>query len=671
MIGMGPTSVQTPIMDQFAVIAALVQDALRPDPQLSVSEWADQNRHLTGRGAAEPGPFRTDRTPYMRAIADALSPADPAQRVVFMKGSQIGATEAGTNLVGFVISHTPGPMMIVQPTIELAKRYSKQRLESLIEATPALRSKIAPARARDSGNTLLQKDFPGGTVVATGANSAVGLRSMPVRFLFLDEVDAYPPDAGGEGDPVALAEARTRSFGFRKKIFITSTPTITGRSTIEREYEASDRRRYHVPCPHCQHMQHLRFEQLRWTKGNPESAAYHCEECGASITEADKTEILARGEWRATAVAVNPKCVGFHVSSLYSPVGWASWADIAADWEKAMAAGPDALKTFRNTTLGMSWQERGEAPDHERLFERREPFPMGVVPRGVVVLTAGIDNQASPARLELAVYGWAEGYESWLVDTAVIDGDPGGADAWSKVKTIMDQNWPCEGGGSMRIAAIGVDTGGQHTSAIYSQLRKLHDRRVIPLKGIGGWNRSAPVTGPSMVDVNYNGQKVSRGLRLWSVSVDVFKSELYRRLWLTRNEDGSFPAGWVHLPEAMDAEQIKQLVAEELITIKDRRGFSRVEWRRLRANEQLDLAVYARAALSVLGSDRYGERFWSRMGGPIKAPVLGSSPSIQIAEIREQLPAAPPTPLLPPIVIRAGQEPPPPTNRFAGRMAGG
>ena len=598
--------------DMFGAMADIVQSGLRPDLDMTVSEWADANRILSGKAAAEPGPFRTDRTPYMRAIADSISPSKPAQRIVFMKASQVGATEAGTNFLGFVMDQSPGPVLVVQPTLALATRFSKQRLEPLISSTPTLRTKIPPSRARDSGNTLLQKDFPGGTIIVTGANSAVGLRSMPAKFLFLDECDAYPADADGEGDPVSLAEARTRSFGFRKKIFLASTPTFAGRSTIEREYKASNQQRFFVPCPHCGHMQFLRFDQLRWTKGKPETAAHFCVDCGASATEADKTGMLAAGEWRATAVAVNPACVGFHVSSLYSPVGWASWAEIAADWEKAMINGPDAIKTFKNTVLGEVFEEKGEAPDHERLFERREPFQMGIIPRGVMVLTAGIDNQAAPARLEIAVWGWAAGYESWLVDTIVIDGDPGGVDAWTKAKAIIDAPFPSEGGGEMRISAIAVDTGGQHTSAVYAQLRRLHDRRIIPIKGVSGWNRSTPVTGPTMVDISVNGRKITRGLRLWTVSVDVFKAELYRRLWLARGEDGSYPAGWVHLPDGMDAEQVKQLVAEELVTIQDRRGFSRMEWRRLRANEQLDLAVYSRAALSVLGSDRYGDRFWTK-----------------------------------------------------------
>ena len=243
------------------------RDGLRPDPLLTVSEWADTHRYLSPRASAEPGRYRTDRTPYMRAIMDALSPSHPARRIVVMKSAQVGFTESGNCWIGYVIHHAPGPMLAVQPTVELAKRFSRQRIEPLIAESPALRERVKPSRARDAGNTVLSKEFPAGLLIITGANSAVGLRSMPARYLFLDEVDAYPPSADEEGDPVALAEARTRTFSWRSKVLLGSTPTIHGISRIEREYETSDQRRYFVPCPHCAHMQWLEFERLRWDKG--------------------------------------------------------------------------------------------------------------------------------------------------------------------------------------------------------------------------------------------------------------------------------------------------------------------------------------------------------------------------------------------------------------------
>ena len=261
---------------------------MRPDADLTVSQWADAHRMLGSRASAEPGRYRTARTPYMREIMDALSPSSAVQRIVFMKAAQVGATEAGNNWIGFAIHQAPGPMLAVQPTVELAKRNSRQRIDPLIEESPELRERVKPARSRDAGNTMLSKEFAGGILIMTGANSAVGLRSTPARYIFLDEVDAYPASADDEGDPVSLAEARTLTFAHRRKVFLVSTPTIRGLSRIEREYETSDQRRFFVPCPYCSQFQWLKFERLRWDKGRPEAAAYHCEGCERAIAEHHK-----------------------------------------------------------------------------------------------------------------------------------------------------------------------------------------------------------------------------------------------------------------------------------------------------------------------------------------------------------------------------------------------
>ncbi|GIX10363.1 phage terminase large subunit family protein [Elioraea sp.] len=581
-------------------LAGILRDALAPDPELTVSEWADRHRVLGLRASSEAGPWRTARTPYLREIMDALSPSHPAQKVVLMKGAQVGGTECGNNWIGYVIHHAPGPFLAVQPTTELAKRFSRQRIDPLIDETAALRERVAPARSRDAGNRQLEKEFPGGTLVMTGANSAVGLRSMPARYLFLDEVDAYPPSADDEGDPVALAIARTRTFAWRRKILIVSTPTVAGRSRIEREFLLTDRRRHHVPCPHCGHRQALRFEQLRWERGAPESAAYLCETCERPIEERHKDALLAAGTWVPEAVSADPRAVGFHLSALYSPYGWLSWAEIARQWEEAQGS-IEAIRAFRNTVLGETWQERGDAPDWQRLIERREPYPLGIVPEGAVVLTAGVDVQDD--RIECDVWAWARGFTSWLVDHVVLAGNPRDAEVWDHLADVLERDWPDEHDRHRRIALACVDTGGRDTTAVYRHLVRLRRPAVIaPTKGVDGWNRTDPVRGPTKV---FNGL-----LRLWTVATATWKAELYRRLWLARDGDG-FPDGWVHLPAGIDAEWVRQLVAEELRTVRDKRGYARQEWAKLRErNEALDCAVLARAALWLLGADARGHRFW-------------------------------------------------------------
>jgi len=589
-------------------------EGLMPDPLLTVSEWSDRHRMLSSKASAEPGRWRTSRTPYLKAIMDCLSPTSPVERIVFMKAAQIGATETGNNWIGYVIHHAPGPMMAVSPTVDMAKRNSKQRIDPLIEESPVLAELIAPARSRDAGNTILAKEFRGGVLVMTGANSAVGLRSMPVRYLFLDEVDGYPPDVDGEGDAISLAEARTRTFA-RRKIFIVSTPTIAGASAIEREYEASDQRRYFLPCPHCGGWQWLRFEQLRWEKGRPETVAYVCESCDQRIAEHHKTRMLEDGEWRATAPD-NGKTAGFHLSSLYSPIGWRSWREIAAAWESAVrqeTGSSAAIKTFKNTELGETWVEEGEAPDWQRLLERREDYPIGRIPAGGLLLVGGADVQKD--RIEASIWAFGRGKESWLIEHRVLMGDTARDSVWRRLGELIAETWTHASGAQVPLARFALDTGFA-TQEAYAFVRACHDPRLMAVKGVA---RGAALIGtPTAVEVSLGGKRLRRGIKLFSVVGGIAKLELYNNLKKTPEvaEDGTsvrYPAGYVHLPK-IDAEYLQQLCAEQLVTRRDRRGFAIREWQKMRErNEGVDCYQYARAAAAAAGLDRFEERHWREL----------------------------------------------------------
>jgi phage terminase large subunit GpA-like protein len=626
---------------------------MRPDADLTVSEWADAHRMLGSRASAEPGRYRTARTPYMREIMDALSPGSAIQRIVFMKAAQVGATEAGNNWIGFAIHHAPGPTLAVQPTVELAKRNSRQRIDPLIEESPELRERVKPARSRDAGNTMLSKEFAGGILIMTGANSAVGLRSTPARYIFLDEVDAYPASADEEGDPVSLAEARSLTFAHRRKVFLVSTPTIRGLSRIEREYEASDQRRFFVPCPHCSQFQWLKFERLRWDKGRPEAAAYHCEGCDRAIAEHHKTALLEAGEWRATAVAADPGTVGYHLSALYSPIGWLSWERIVRAWEAAQGS-DEAIRAFKNTILGETWVETGEAPDWSRLYDRREAWKTGIVPAGGLFLTAGADVQKD--RIEVDVWAWGRGGTSWLVDHIVIEGGPDHQGAWAELTKLLDRTWVHQNGAQLRLAKLAIDTG-YEAPAVYSWSRRQGVAQVAPVKGVEGFNRSSPVSGPTYVDVTDAGKRLRRGARLWTVAVSTFKAETYRHLGLPRPtkeelaEGVTFPPGTVHLPDWVDSEWLKQLVAEELVTVRTKRGFARLEWQKLRErNEALDCRVYARAAAWIIGADRWSEARWvdlemqvagdSNGDGSQDKPAAGSIRAVRSPARRRSMPSS-------------------------------
>jgi len=579
--------------------------AWKPDPLLTVSEWADRHRVLSQRASAEPGRWRTRRTPYLKEIMDALSPSSPVEQVVLQKGAQVGCTEAGNNWLAYVVDHAPGPMMAVSPTVEAAKRNSRHRIDPLIAECPRLLEKIREPRSRDGGNTMLSKEFPGGVLVLTGANSAVGLRSMPVRYLFMDEVDAYPSDLDGEGNPLELALARTRTFA-RRKILMVSTPTITGRSRIEAAFEGSDQRYYHVPCPECGHRQPLRWAHLRWEPGIPESARYACESCGTLIEEHHKTAMLEAGEWVPRKPDAPPEVRGYHLSALYSPLGWFSWCEAAAMWERAKKR-PDALRVFVNTVLGETWQERGEAPDWKRLYQRREEYELGKVPRDGLVLTAGVDVQKD--RLEVEVVAWGRDRESWSVEYLVFAGDPSRGEVWAELDRLLSKPYPHELGGQALIWMLAVDAGYQ-TAAVYTWSRRKPANRVMAIKGSA--TSQVLVGAPTRVDVNLAGRRLRGGAHYWPVGVGIAKGELYG--WLRQDPpvdrgDG-YPPGFCHFPTAYTEEYFQQLTAEELVS-KLVRGYRRYEWQKIRErNEALDCRIYARAAAAVVGVDRFTEADW-------------------------------------------------------------
>lgn len=590
---------------------------MAPDPCMTISEWADAHRHLSQRASAEPGRWRTDRVPYMRAIMDALSPSSPTERVVLQAGAQLAKTEVGLNFLAFVIDQAPGPVMLVQPTVEMAKRVSKQRVDGMIEATPRLRQKIRPARERDSGNTVLMKDFAGGTLVMTGANSAVGLRSMPVRYLFLDEADGFPPDAAGEGDPIHLAEARTSTF-LRKKIFLCSTPTVDGASAIQDAYEASDQQVFEVPCQACHDRHELQFKDIVWSALDraPENAAWVCPSCGGVTEHSAKPWMLANGAWRATADGP-PRVEGFRLSGLCSP--WVPWGTIAAEFVAAKA-NAERLKVWTNTRLGESFADVADAPDWRRLADRAEDYRPDTVPAGAVILTAGVDTQDD--RLEVEIVAWGRGGESWSIAHRVLIGDPAQPDVWRKLDDLLATAFPTEAGGSLTIARVCIDSGGHRGADVMAWASRQPGERVMAIQGRDALQ--VPVGTPTQTDVNFrDGRRKRRGGRLWPVGVSLLKSRLYA--WLAQDPprgDEEKPRGLCHFPR-YDDEYFKQLCAERKIKRKNRAGYIRFEWEKTRErNEVLDCRVYAMAAVETLRLDNWTEADWTEAEAATAAPEI-------------------------------------------------
>jgi phage terminase large subunit GpA-like protein len=580
-------------------------ESLRFEAELTVSAWADGHRMLSGKASAEPGPWRTERTPYLKDVMDCLSTTSPVQRVVLMAGAQLGKTEAGSNWLGYVIAHAPGPMLMVQPTVDMAKRLSKQRLESLITETPCLSEKVAPARSRDSGNTMFSKEYPGGIMILTGANSATGLRSTPCRYIFLDEVDAFPSDVDGEGDPVTLAERRSTTFS-RRKIFMTSTPTVKDFSRIESEYLLSDQRRFFVPCPHCGEKQWLKWPQLKWQDNDPSTVMYECEACKQQFPESHKTQILAAGEWRATAPG-DGKTAGFHLSSLYSPLGWKSWEEIVEDFLRSKGDAP-RLKTWVNTVLGETWEEDyASKVSAEALLERCEQYEPAMLPDAAMALTVGVDVQDN--RLAVSVWAWGRDEEGWLLDHQEIYGDPARPELWKQLDEVVLREWPHALGHKLRPDVVAIDSGGHFTAEVYQYARERGRQGVVAIKGQSQRGKP-PIGKASKVDVNYKGKVLKRGALVYPVGGDTVKTTLFARL--KHNDKG---AGFLHFHVKTTVDYFEQLTAEKQVLRTNRAGFPVREWvlPANKRNEALDCLVYAYAALNLM-YQRYDRRtIWDQL----------------------------------------------------------
>jgi phage terminase large subunit GpA-like protein len=542
-----------------------------------VSQWADRYRKLDAQSSAEPGQWYTGRAEYQRGIMDACSdPATP--EVVVMAGAQLGKTEAILNILGFHIAHDPCPILVMQPTLEMAHAFSKDRVAAgLVRSTPALRGKIKDPRARDSGNTTLHKVFPGGALTLVGANSAAGLASRPVRILLADEVDRFPSSAGTEGDPILLGRKRTATF-WNRKVIMVSTPTNKGASRIEEAFEASDQRRYHVPCRHCEQFQVLKWSNVQWIDGDPETARYACEGCGALWSDADRIWAIRNGEWRASKPFTG--VAGFAINGMYSP--WTPLSDGVRDF-LSVKKNPEMLRVWTNTYLGETWEDQGETVDDWALAERREPLP--AIPDEVIVLTAGVDVQDN--RLEVTVLGHGRDDETWVLSHDTLWGDPSTPQLWTALDSKLFAQYETESGRQIMIRSTCVDSGGHYTNAVYAYCKRNAGRRVFAIKGIGGEGK-AMVGRPSKNNVGK--------CPLFPVGVHTVKDTLFGRLKVT--DQG--PA-YVHFSDALPDEYFKQLTAEKIVT-RYHKGFQRREFIKTRPrNEALDCFVYALAAHAIIG----------------------------------------------------------------------
>ena len=547
-----------------------------------MAEWADAERMLSAEASAMPGMFTTANAEYQRGIMDAFS--DPQySEIVVMSGSQIGKTEIINNIIGYFISHDPAPILCMQPTLEMAQTWSKDRLAPMLRDTPCLQDKVKSARSRDSGNTTLHKQFPGGHVTACGANSPASLASRPIRILLADEVDRYPLSAGSEGDPVNLGKRRTATF-WNKKVLLTSTPTIKGESRIESAFEESDQRYYNLKCHACKKPQVLEWAQVRWEKDKPETAKYHCKECDNEWSDLQRKQAIRSGEWVATAPFTGS--AGFHLSGLYSP--WVDIAELAKMFVDSKHTGQEALRVFINTVLAQSWEEdEGEGVETNDIMARATHFKAPLPDASIGVLCASADVQAD--RIEVLVNGYGANNQTWIVGFQIFYGSPTSQKLWNEVEEYLKTTWPHLSGRDFRVTRSFIDSG-YETGAVYSFCRRMESFGVRAIKGVGGDNRA---------EIGRPTKNNTARCNVFSLGVNTLKTQIMARLKI----DDPSHSGYIHFPDFLDEEFFLQLTSEKLVK-KYVKGIARMEFKQTRPrNEALDLMVYNLAAFRSLNAN--------------------------------------------------------------------
>jgi phage terminase large subunit GpA-like protein len=567
--------------------------AWQPPKALSLSEWADEKRYLPSESAAEPGRWQTSRTEYAREPMDCVSSPDVSV-IVIVSAAQLFKTELLLNAIGYFATHDPCPILLLQPTIEMGEAVSKDRITPSIRDTPVMLDAFGDPKSKSSGSTILHKKFTGGHLTITGANSPASLASRPIRVLLCDEIDRYPADAGGEGDPIDLAGKRTTTFWNRKEV-LTSSPTITDSSRIWSAFLETDQRYFHIACPRCSVPHRLVWVNVVWGENTPaqgdwKKAMFQCPHCNGFFSNNEKDKAVKTGKWVASAQFYGS--AGFQISQLYSPWANSRLEKIVQGFMQAKG-NPERMRVWTNTVLGETFGDDSQSVSENDLESRAEDYG-AEVPMRVLVLTVGADTQ--PDRIEAECVGWAAGEESWSIDYMVFHGDtdiPEGqfGSPWDNFTGWIQKLRKHASGTEMRVSVTCIDTGGHNTQAVYNYVKRHRVDRVFGIKGIGGPDKPI-IGGPSR---KRTGKASTRPIDLYPVGHDAAKGTTMGRFLIM--EPG---AGYCHFPKGREPEFYRQLTSEKCMT-RYFKGRPKREWVKIegRRNEALDCRCYALAALSL------------------------------------------------------------------------
>jgi len=588
--------------------------AVRPRERLSVSQWADRHRVLTTKQSGVPGRWRTAVNPMLQEIMDCLGVASPVREIVVMKSNQVGVTEAMINGLGYIMHHAPGPAMVLMPTLADRDTWKTQKLNPLLQDTPAVRDLLGGLRSRDAANRQDLIDFPGGILFLAGGNSPNSYAQKSARWLFMDDLDRFPAEVGDEGDPVSLARGRVKAFPHKYKLMLVSTPTIMGGSLIEREYLASDRRRYHVGCPHCGEMQPLAWGNVRYDKTAvpPQWAYYECRACAEPIEESYKPALLAGGQWIPERPEIKRR--GYHINALYAPPGLGpSWLALATEWVALhrsvdgarRGADPAQLKAFFNLHLGEPWEDRTSAVKPHHLAQRAESTPRGAIPPGVLALTLAVDTQDT--WLDVTILGWRQwqddGTPGWTpIDWLQIQGDTARMEPWDELERVINQERRNAWGNVVRLHAVAIDNRGHRGEQVRAFVAR--PGLAAPVYRVqGSTRRQSLIIAQSARDPDRDHKGRARGAGIWNIGTETAKDLIYGAL----SADGDLPPEQrrIRFPDGLPGEYYSGLLSELFNPTtgryEQRRG---AEFKR---NEPLDGMVYA-IAIGYHRSVQIGQR---------------------------------------------------------------
>ncbi|KRB73454.1 phage terminase large subunit family protein [Noviherbaspirillum sp. Root189] len=603
---------------------------------MRLSEWAAKHFYLSAESSYVEQ--RWEAFPFQPAIMDAMSD-DEIEEVDFMKSARVGYTKMLLAAIGYFAEHKRRNQALWQPTDDDSDDFCKTELEPMIRDVPVMESVFPGFLAKNKDNTLKQKKFLGSTTHLRGGKAAKNYRRISVDVAALDEIDGFDADVEKEGSPIKLAYKRVEGATF-PKLIVGSTPKIKGLSLIEARAEQADLRfRRYVPCNHCKEMISLEWGGkdkkygFKWFNDDPDTVGHVCRHCGGVMTQADYLLVSADGKWiaqdgtwideagfvfrnAAGDVVAKPKHVAFFVWTAYSPM--TGWPKIVREFlsatAKAAAGDLSELKAFVNTTLGETWEEKGEKADEHALLARAKDWSLRVVPFGGLVLVAGVDIQDD--RFEIVIWAIGRKEEMWPIDYTVIDANPADARDWDKLDAHLRMTFPHAAGGHLSISAAAVDTGGHFTHEAYNFCRLRVSRRIYAVRG--ETREGQPIKGrASKVDVNDRGKVIKGGVKLWHVGTDTAKDLLLGRLSVERPGPGH-----VHFSKELPNEFFHQLTAEQRVKVKTASG-DKYRWVKTRArNEVLDCTVYALFATHMLDLHRYTDRQWDSLEAKVRPPTM-------------------------------------------------